>query len=262
MSNRFAHLEFDHEHDREEQSQGHVRPGLVTDLASDFERRARSAQRAGRFEEALRFYTRTLGEQRTRISAWVGQVQMLVELDECREARLWSDKALELFRGNGELLAAKAQACARLLDHKAAQAASDGALQATGDSPWRWQARGEVLLSRRERFFDECFERAVAHSAADWFDRVVVARILMHYGRAAAAVRYLMAAIEREPTSPFAWLVLGDCRARLGLAGPARDCYERCLELEPGHALARSGLQELGRGPSLLARLRALLGGR
>jgi hypothetical protein len=46
-------------------------------------------------------------------------VQMLVMLGEHREARLWADKALELFSNNGELLAAKAQACARLSDRRA-----------------------------------------------------------------------------------------------------------------------------------------------
>ena len=124
----------------------------------------------GRFEPALRLYTRALQEQRTMIPAWVGQVQMLVQLDECHEAHVWCDKGLELFRNNGELLAAKAQACTRLNDLKSAFACSDASLAAPGSSPWRWIARGEVLLARRHKLVAECFQKAVVEAATDWFD--------------------------------------------------------------------------------------------
>src|SRR5262249_50249458 len=131
----------------------------------------------GQFEPALRLYTRSLEANRGLIPAWVGQVQMLVQLEELHEARLWSDKALELFRNNGELLAAKAQACARLKDTKAAIACSDGALAVPGSSPWRWIARGEVLLATGQRQSEDCFRKALLEPAADWFDRVFIARI-------------------------------------------------------------------------------------
>ena len=39
---------------------------------------------------ALQLYTRALGQNRAVIPAWVGQVQMLVELGEYHEARLWA----------------------------------------------------------------------------------------------------------------------------------------------------------------------------
>ena len=140
MSGRFANLEFgDEQHDSLEAQQGER---TMERSAKEFLSRADEEYRWGSFDKALRLYTRALHEDRAAIPAWVGQVQMLVQLDECHEANVWSDKALELFRNNSELLAAKAQACARLHDHKTGLACSDASLQASGSSPWRWIVRG------------------------------------------------------------------------------------------------------------------------
>src|SRR5262249_46832415 len=51
---------------------------------------ADEALRNGRFEHALQMYTKALGKNQSLVAAWVGQVQMLVELGEYAEARLWS----------------------------------------------------------------------------------------------------------------------------------------------------------------------------
>ena len=67
---------------------------------------------------------------RRHVPAWVGQVQMLVELGELHEADLWADKALELFRDNGELPSAKAVARARLGRAADALQCSDAGLRA------------------------------------------------------------------------------------------------------------------------------------
>ncbi len=54
-------------------------------------------RRAGRYEDALRFYSRTLEVEKSIVVAWVGQVQMLVFLGEYSQAELWGRKALEFF---------------------------------------------------------------------------------------------------------------------------------------------------------------------
>ena len=56
----------------------------------------------------LRFYSRALEEDKTLIVGWVGQVQMLVQLGELKEAETWARKALELYPNNPELLAGRA----------------------------------------------------------------------------------------------------------------------------------------------------------
>jgi tetratricopeptide (TPR) repeat protein len=243
MPGRFANLEFNDENRQNDLS-------LETKRSDQHDERAYLAQAIeaahwGRFENALRLYTRCLESNRAVVPAWVGQIQMLVELSEYNEARLWSDKALELFRNNGELLAAKAQACARLKDVPAAMACSDGSLQAPGSSPWRWQARGEALLAAGQNYFDECFQKSLTEKGADWFDRVMIARIYLYYRRATNALYYLKQATELDPAQGYVWFEMGSCQAALGLTGAARTCYQRCLELRPDYREARTALDKL-----------------
>jgi tetratricopeptide (TPR) repeat protein len=240
---RFSNLEFDDEargRERETKpARGQRR--LETDLLD----RAHEEHRNSQFESALRLFTRALQQDRKLVPAWVGQVQMLVALGEYHEARVWSDKALELFRNNGELLAAKAQACIRLNDLPTAYRCSDGALQMPGSSPWRWEVRGELLLADRKKQYETCFQTALAEPAADWFDRVVIARILVFHHRVAAAVAYLQQALELEPTRAGTWLELGECQAALGLRAAACTSYDRCLELRPDDVVLRRRRESL-----------------
>ena len=166
---------------------------------------------------------------------------------------------LERFRGNGELLAAKAQACIRLQDHKAGLACSDASLQAPGNSPWRWQVRGEVLLAREQKHFEDCFQKAVLEVAADWFDYVVVARIYYFYNRITNALGYLTKALEAEPAHGYIWFQMGNCQKALALDAAASNSYLRCLDLKPDYREAEQALTALAAGRPLLSRLGAFL---
>lgn len=256
MPGRFANLEFDDEKQREQQQPLRVEPRSFD--ASTYLCKASEEYRWGRFEPALRYFTRCLEENRGLVPAWVGQVQMLVQMGECHEARVWSDKALELFRNNGELLAAKSQACVRLGDRPAALASSDASLQAPGSSAWRWQARGEVLLAGRERHADHCFQKSLLEVGTDWFDRVVVARIYLHYNRATNALQHLSAAIELQPAHGYVWYERGNCERELGLISAAERSYRRCLELRGDYREAQEALRTLAHR-SLFDRVRGLL---
>ncbi len=77
-------------------------------------------RRIGLYESALKYYSRALEKDRSLVEGWVGQVQMLVFLDELPEAELWGRKALELFPSQAELLAGRAQAFCRMGDIKRA----------------------------------------------------------------------------------------------------------------------------------------------
>src|SRR5438046_6221308 len=105
---RFGNLEFGNE--SEEQSQKPA--GLVKDDGY-YMAEARSAFENGDFEAALRLYSKVLEFNPHNAAAWTSQVQMLIELGEFKEAKLWADKALERFPREPELLAAKGVALAR-----------------------------------------------------------------------------------------------------------------------------------------------------
>jgi tetratricopeptide (TPR) repeat protein len=257
MPGRFKNLEFEDEHRNVE-----LEPKTSRDAAYDehsYLARAIDENRWGRFDKALQMYTRCLEHNRAVIPAWVGQVQMLVQLGELSEARLWADKALELFRNNGELLAAKAQACVRLDDYAAGIACSDASVQSPGSSAWRWQIRGEALLAKRQGQFDYCFQKSLNEPDADWFDRVVVARIYLFYRRATNAMQYLKDALALEPTHGYTWFVMGQCQEAIGLTSAARDSYARCLELRHDYREAQAALDAVD-SMSFLSWLKRRLG--
>ncbi|MCX5689198.1 MAG: hypothetical protein NTV94_05320 [Planctomycetota bacterium] len=260
MSGRFARLEVN-----QIQQEAKAREALATNelgvpvrSATDDLQLAEQAVRLGRFEPALQLFTRALRDDRAIIAAWVGQVQMLVELGDQREARLWSDKALELFRNNGDLLAAKSQACLRLGDQASAQTHSDASLQAPGSSTLRWRARGELMLSLRSPRARDCFEKSLGEPAADWFDRVSIARVHLHYQQPAPAAAYARLAVEMHPQSSYAWLIDGHCQLALGFRDGARRSYTMASQLPGCEADVRAAISRLDSSSRLAALFRRL----
>lgn len=257
---RFSHLEFDQPleeefHEREAASAGE----------GHWLREADAAFRGGEFERALRHYARMLEEEPFCVPAWIGQAQMLVELGEHEEARLWAEKGLEKLPDEPGLMAAQAVALSRLGDTEGARAFSDNAAEARGESPYVWLARGEVLLARREKPSDYCFDRAVALGGGDWLWPWLVARALAFHERFASALRRAQAALAVAPGEAVVWSQVALCQAGMGLTthaahslAQARELNSRCPELE---RVAR-GLAESGGVNWLVRRLRGWWGAR
>lgn len=260
MAGRFTRLEFSDEGRQRDEHQPQSLEGTPVRDAQHFFALATEACLLGRFETALQMYTRSVREDRTLIPAWVGQVQMLVQLNECSEARLWSDKALELFRDHGDLLAAKSQACLRLGDVPTAMACSDTSLRSPGTSPWRWEVRGEVLLSRGESLYRTCFQKALAEPLADWFDRVIISGMLLFHDHAMAAIDFAQQAASLRATHPGVWFALGQCQAALGWNDQAEETFARCLQLTPRLEEAVQAIENL-RSQTVLDRLARRIGG-
>src|SRR5688572_17199592 len=139
---RFDRLEFEKPQDME----ARLSPssGQTQELSRDdrhWMKLADDNRRLGLYEESLKYYSRALEVDKSLVAAWVGQVQMLIMLGEFPEAELWSRKALELFKNNAELLAARAQSLARIDNLKEAQAMCDAALGQQGQMAYPWVAR-------------------------------------------------------------------------------------------------------------------------
>ena len=225
---RFANLEFDGESEDQSPQAG----ALVKD-ETHYLAEARSAFESGNFEAALRRYSKVLEFNPANVAAWAGQVRMLIELGEYREAQLWADKALERFPHEPELLAAKAVALGRSGALQEALALSDASIEERGDTPYVWLARGDVLLAREEARADYCFEKALLLAPQDWFTAWLAARIRYYYEQFVLSLKLLERAIEWNAGHFLLWLELGQCQQALGLVGAARKSLTQAKQLNP-----------------------------
>jgi tetratricopeptide (TPR) repeat protein len=241
--NRFNNLEFGNESEEELPLQ---QPAIKSEIY--YLNEARSAFENGYFERALRLYSKVLEFNPDEAAAWTGQVRMLIELSEFREAKLWADKALERFPHEPELLAAKAVALARTGDLQGALLFSDAAIEERGDTPYLWLARADVLLARKESRADYCFEKAFLMAPRDWFIAWLAARVRCFYKQFALALKLLQQAVEWNASHFLLWLELGLCQQHLGLVGVAKNSLVQARQLNPGCHVATDALRNLGAG--------------
>jgi tetratricopeptide (TPR) repeat protein len=223
-------------------------------------RKADADRRRGLYENALRYYSRALEFDKSLLSGWLGQIQMLIQLGEDSEAELWARKALELFRGQGDLLASRAQALARIGDQKQALELCDAALKQEGASAYRWLVRGELMVSGRDEVDRHCFDKAV-QADPDWLVPLEIALVYLQYDVPSKGQLRAHQAVEKAPQSFYCWYIQGRCEQALALNQQAARSFRRCLELAPKHVEATRHLDELARAPwSLTRSIRRLLG--
>jgi tetratricopeptide (TPR) repeat protein len=237
---RFSNLEFGNQSEDQSPQESALVKGEAHYLAE-----AQAAMANGNFESGLRLYSKVLEFNPQNAAAWTGQVRMLIELGEFREAKLWADKALERFPHEPELLAAKAVALARGGDLQGGLAFSDASIEERGDTPYIWLARGDVLLAREERRADFCFEKALLLAPQDWLIAWLAARIRFYYKQFALALKLLQQAVELNAAHFWLWLELGHCQQALGLVGPARRSFTQAQQLNPQSRDARLALDRL-----------------
>lgn len=240
---RFVNLEFGDE------SESHGQEAGANELKGEahFLAGARSAFENGRFESALRHFSKVLEFNPRNTTAWAGQVRMLIELREFSEAKLWADKALEQFPRDPELLATKAVALGRAGDLQGAIAFSDASIAERGDTAYVWLARADVLLARREARADYCFAKAQLLAPKDWFVTWLAARIRFYHRQFAVSLKLLQQALEWNTAHFLLWLELGRSQLALGLAGPATISFQRARELNPQSDEVRAALLEAAR---------------
>ena len=223
-------------------------------------RQAEENRRQGLYENALRFYSRALEQDKSLVAGWFGQVQMLIFLDEYPEAELWARKALEIFRNNAELMAARAQALCRMGDPKKAHPLCDAALAQPGHAAYRWVVRGELMLAGKQDIDRHCFDKALQLDS-DWLLALEIALIYLHYRQPSKALQRARQAVEKASHIAYCWYIQGCCEQELGLDSQARLSFKRCLELCPKHAEATKRLTQASNNVSFLTRgLRRWLG--
>lgn len=215
---------------------------------------ADAERRDGHYDNALRLYSRALELDRSLVAGWVGQIQMLILLQEYPEAELWGRKALELFRNHPGLLAGRAQAFCRTGDLKQAQALCDASLAQQGQTAYCWVVRGELMLCRRDPVDQYCFDKAVQIDS-DWLLNLEIAAVYLQYKLPAKALSHCRTAVEKAPGHPHCWYMQGTVELTMSLTRPAERSFTRCLELKPNHVDAKRALDELRKGRGFFSRL-------
>jgi tetratricopeptide (TPR) repeat protein len=239
---RFVNLEFGGQ--AGDQTPAEAR-AIVKDEAY-YQREAQTAFEGADFQKALRSYAKVLEYNPQNAAAWTAQARMLLELNQCAEANVWADQALERFPREADLLAAKAVALARLGETQTALAFSDAAVGENGSSPYVWLARGDILLTTRETLADYCLDKALMLAPGDWVAAWQAARIRVRHGQFSLALRPLRQAVEWNPGHFLPWLELGLCQEALGLAGPAQKSLTQARELNRQNTAAAEALSRLG----------------
>jgi len=239
---RFANLEFEREQPNEDQWQ----KGQSARDEKYYLGLADENFRTGKFEPALRYYSRALEFNVNVLDGWFGQIRMLIELGNYKDALLWADKALEIFRDQPDLLATKAVAYARQGVSVKALQFSDAAMQQRGTTAYAWLARGEALQGSRQNADEYCFSMAKALAgASDWFLLLTIARICYFYQAAAKALNYAQQAIALQPANAYVLCVLGDCQSAMSMSGAAEHSYTQALTLERDNQHAAEALAHL-----------------
>jgi tetratricopeptide (TPR) repeat protein len=251
---RFRNLEF------ESGRETPVEKSVVRDEAFHLAE-ARALYLRGRFDGALRAYSRAVERNPGAPGGWAAQVRMLVELGEFREAKLWADKAAERFPRAPEVLAAKASALVRTGDAEAALAFSDASVEERGECAQVWLARGDVLLLLRQKGAQHCLERARGLAPADWPICWQASRIQAFHRQHARALAFSLEAVELAPDSAVCWLEVGRARKELGQRARARQSLVQARELDPdlpGVALLLNDLDRYGPLSELVDRVRSV----
>jgi len=246
---RFSQLEFGDVHPERARQPGEEERG-----AGYFLKQALRYWLAGDYEVALRNYSRVLEQDGSRFEGWSGQIYMLIELGEYKEAELWADKAMDLFPDHPELLAHKAVANHRDARYDKAVAYSDNAVGRDPATFRVWLARAEIFLKRKDAVVDGCIGKALALAQRDKpIVKLEAARLLRQKKNFAAALGHLNEAMPHLTKAPMMWLEMGLCQAALGQA-QASTSLEQALRLRPHWERAQTALQRSDR-PGLWGRL-------
>jgi len=173
-------------------------------------RKARSLEKAGRFQEAENLYRKAVDENPADAQAWTDFGGLLGrELQRPTEAEQAFRKVTELQPGNIEA----------------------------------WNDLGFELISQnRCSEAEQVLRRAIEVDASDFWSWNFLGEALKRLDRYGEAEEAFRKAIELEPKSAFAWTGLGHALLLARRPGEAEEAYRKAIELEPESAFAWAGL--------------------
>ncbi len=243
---RFSSLELEQSQSVEEvpasQGGGETSFGDRPKDASYFLSMAEEEYHLANFEKAMQLYSRALSFDPSNKTAWVFQVRCLISLSEFKEAAMWADKGMQVLGESPEMFAAKAMALCRMGDFSRAYALSDLSIGFTGDDPFVWLSRGEILLHQKKSNAEFCFQKALSSVGASWEISLETARIYLFYGLAHKAFATLETVVVKHSSNAALWHELGNCFRKMGMKDKSMQAYSNAIQLEPKFEAARKAM--------------------
>lgn len=204
---------------------------------------ALTCELAGEHEKALTNYTSALGDAPLLTAAWVGQLWMLLYLDEVREASTWADKALQSFPKDPDIIALKSLAQWRNGYTIDAMELNDAALGLYRNSANVWLAKGEMQVTDDSRAGLTCFRHAAAAPGNTGLTNLRACDMLLGLRRYADAVPFGRQATTLLPDSSWAWYGYGRAQQNVGRVDLARTAFEHAYRLTPRDPRYRRGIR-------------------
>jgi len=199
----------------------------------------------GRYDKALRIYSRALQVDNSQIYPWVGQVFSLLAMNQIKEADLWVTRAIGLFPEDATLLSLRALIYAHKGMMNRAIGASDYALS-RGGTAYAWMARGEILLRAKNKNAPFCFDKALEVAGADnWKVAMHVGLVYFRRRMYSSALDFFRRACVVEMGNYHLWYHLGRCYYYLSFRNEAIEAFNRALEIHPECREAERGLADV-----------------
>lgn len=191
------------------------------------------------YEQALKYYSRSLEYDISLEDAWTGQIRCLIELGELQEAIIWSERALDRFPDSAQVLAVRAVAELRLGRSDAAIRFADAAISAKNVSPYVWVTRGEVMIKRNAVNARACFLKATELATYNPQVYAWIGRAYTAHNRSEEALEYLLEAVRLDPKLFICWYWIGNCYQALEETNNAKKAYQRALAANPAFLQAK-----------------------
>lgn len=215
----------------------------------------------GEFREALQSYSKAIQLDSSIHYPWLGQIYCLIEMNQLKEADLWTGRALELFPEDSALLSLRAMMYANRGMYKRAINTSDYAISRKGADPHSYTARGYILLTADNKNANFCFMKAMELAVTNDFRIPMrIGLIYLKKKQFSRALDFLLRACACNVTNYYLWYHMGLCYQKLGFANKAMESFQLALDQNPEYDQAKNALLNVTHSSFFFRLFRRIIG--
>jgi tetratricopeptide (TPR) repeat protein len=215
----------------------------------------------GAFRDALQSYSRAIQLDSSIHYPWLGQIYCLIEMNQLKEADLWTGRALELFPEDSAILSLRAMMYANRGMYKRAINTSDYAISRKGADAHTYIARGYILLTADNKNAHFCLMKAMELAEGSDF-RIPMRVGLIYYKKRqySRALDFLLRACAHNVTNYYLWYHMGLCYTKLGFTNKAIEAFQLALDQNQEYTPARDALLNVTHSSIISRLLRRIIG--